>query len=538
MSRVRNRAGRTGGNPDFDPQQPPAIPGLANLIAIGSGASATVYRADEPAMKRKVAIKVLHALVRDARGRQAFERECQLAGHVGEHVFAADIFRSDFVGDRPYVVMRYYARGNLASRLAPGNRLTTGEAIKYCAQVATALQYAHDRGILHRDIKPENILCDAFGSPVLADFGVATDRDSATMALHHAMTAAYAAPEVLQHGGGWTYSDVWSLAATLYALLAGHPPWYDPHQPDPRANLAALVGPLPPTGNPDVPQPVEETLARALIGPYDTRIGSARLLATELNASLRLLGEEPVPLRTDVPHPAAEPVSQTAATNGTGPQIDTTSRSGRPAGSPAADPGSLRAPSGGNAGGAGDNRSPVPSSQPTGYLPTDLAHRPPESPPQSDSRQRRLPRIVATAIGAVVLVGLAVTYIAGGHHPGRPRPSASASPTDGVKASGVRSPGGSALLPPTGVSAASLTGSSVRISWTNPARESAYKQVVISGGAGFPPQAVANDSPQIISGLNPGQGYCFSVGYVYDLQGKVSYSSPPACIRGGVAPSG
>ena len=114
------------------------------------------------------------------------------------------------------------------------------------------------------------------------------------------MTAAYAAPEVIEHGGGWPTSDVWSLAATLYALLAGHPPFYDPRRPDPRANLRAYAGPLPPIGN-DVPPEVERVLARALIGQPDDRTTSARIFAEQLSDCLRHLGLPPVPVSNDGP---------------------------------------------------------------------------------------------------------------------------------------------------------------------------------------------------------------------------------------------
>ena len=301
-ARVLGRGTRKGDQgQDFDPRQPPAVPGLTGLTLIGAADSATVYQAIEHAMRRKVAVKVLHALMHEARERQIFERECALAGQVGEHPHAADIYRSGFAGDRPYIVMRYYARGSLATLLGPAQLLPVGEAVTVCAHVATALQYAHDRGILHRDVKPENILRDAFGDPVLADFGIATERDAATMALRHVMTPAYAPPEVLRDGGGWPYSDVWSLAATLYALLTGHPPFYDRWQGDPRANMRALTGPLPPVTRPGVPGHLLQTLARALIGEPDNRTGSARKLAEELNSDLRLLGLPPVPIRFDMP---------------------------------------------------------------------------------------------------------------------------------------------------------------------------------------------------------------------------------------------
>src|ERR1022692_4391171 len=198
MRVARSRARRSAEDAVFDPQCPPSIPGVTGLTRIGDGATATVYRADEPAMSRKVAVKVLHTPVRDTQRRQAFGEECARAGEVGEHAGAANIYRSGFAGDHPYIAMQYYARGSLASRLRAGHSLPVVEVLSTAVRIAGALQFAHDLGILHRDVKPENILCDAFGDPVLADFGIATDRDVVTMTPSHAMTAVYAAPEVLQ----------------------------------------------------------------------------------------------------------------------------------------------------------------------------------------------------------------------------------------------------------------------------------------------------------------------------------------------------
>src|SRR5262249_38313340 len=145
---------------------------------------------------------------------------------------------------------------------------------------------------------PANILCDGFGNSVLSDFGIAAARDLATRQLRYGMTPAFAAPEVIEQGGGWPESDVWSLAATLYALLAGHPPFFGPGaaRTDSEANLQALAGPLPPIARADMPGHLQETLARTLIGRPDHRTGSARRLAEELNAEERRLGLALTPL--------------------------------------------------------------------------------------------------------------------------------------------------------------------------------------------------------------------------------------------------
>jgi hypothetical protein len=503
---TRNRDG-----PGFDPLRPPAIPEVTGLAPIGGGGSATVYQGSEPAMRRKVAVKVLHALMREARERQVFERECALAGQVGEHPYAADVYRSGFAEDRPYIVMRYYARGSLATRLGPGQLLPVGEAVTAVAHVATALQFAHNLGILHRDVKPENILCDAFGDPVLADFGIATERDAATMAVRHVMTPAYAPPEVLKDGGGWPYSDVWSLAATLYALLTGYPPFYDPRQGDLRANMRALTGPLPPITRPGVSGHLNETLARALIGEPDRRTASPRRLAEELNTDLRLLGLPPVPIRVDGQDAARSPAAAVLPAPGIAAQ------------------GLVTGPARGDHLAGQHATGPVADPARTGYLSTGQAFRVRE--PQPPAR-RRVPRSLIAAGGAVLLmvVGALAFVLAGSRHQNLARPTTAGASADATATAAA------APAPPTDVTAVSVSPTEARISWKDAAPAGRYEVVISLGrGQGARVRLVPDQSPQVVKGLTADGPYCFAVGYVYSLHGGASYSAvtSKACINGG-----
>ena len=523
-------ARKKGKTQEFDPQQPPEIPGVTGLALIGAGGSASVYKGHETAMRRNVAVKVLHTQLREGEEQQAFKLECEHAGEVGEHPYAADVYRNGFADGWPFLVMRYYARGSLASTLRFAGQQRVGDTLTICANVATALQYAHNLGILHRDVKPENILCDAYGDPVLADFGIATDRDAATRTLRHAMTPAYAAPEVLQHGGGWPHSDVWSLAATLYALLTGRPPFYDSRQGDSQANLRALTGPLPLPGRPGVPGHVLQTLARALIGRPDTRTASARRFAEELNADLELLGLRPVQIRVDGPAAAPPPPAHLAPGTSYGTQsgfTTTTARAGFAAGQAAA---------------AGQVSRPQPyestgtmTGLQTGYVSTHHAYRQPEQPAHRAAGQRkRIPKLAMAGGGALVLVILGVAYLlAAPKHPAANRAAATAStsPTATVSA-GSAAP----VPPPQDVTAVVLSDTSVRLSWKNDGPHARDAQVIITMGSGYKPRPLPNQSPQVISGLSATQPYCFAVGY-YVGSGpvNVSYSkvTAQACIRGG-----
>ena len=595
---MRALFGRGHAADELDPDRPPRIHGVAGLSRIGGGGDAVVFRGEEPAMRRQVAVKVLRTPVADAEGRGAFERECELAGQIGQHPNAADVYKSGFDRDRPYIVMRYYERGSMAGRLRARELLPVPEVLSTGVLIASALQFAHDRGILHRDVKPENILCDAFGGLVLADFGIATHRDATTSALHHAMTPAYAAPEVLRQGGGWPVSDVWSLAATLYALLAGRPPFYQFAHPDPRANLHAIAGPLPSIGRTDLPPGLHHALTRALIGEPDHRTASARLLAEELNTIEHDLGLSPTPIRADPdarPYPAA-PTGTTGASQpvvpssfrgvtttgpgrhgrdgdsaGPGRRNGTATGSGRrngaaagpgPGNGAAAGPG----PGNGAATGPGPVYEPAVTGSATGYgsaatgygsaatgsgragsgygspttnrAPTSRAHRVVHDEAGRTARRRPVKVLLISGAGLVVVAGAAYALSGLGQ---QAAVGSQATPTAATTAPGSTADstlgGGKKPPPPTGLTAKAVGATSARLSWRDPASPGKYGDLAVSLGAGHKVRVVADRSPQIITGLRPGTPYCFAIGYLYGTNSngaEISYSAP-ACIRGGVA---
>jgi eukaryotic-like serine/threonine-protein kinase len=551
-----------------DPDRPPRIQGVTGLSRIGGGGDAVVFRGEEPAMRRQVAVKVLRTRVADAEGRGAFERECELAGQIGQHPNAADVYKSGFDRDRPYIVMRYYERGSMAGRLRAGELLPVPEVLSTGVLIASALQFAHDRGILHRDVKPENILGDAFGGLVLADFGIATHRDATTSALHHAMTPAYAAPEVIRQGGGWPVSDVWSLAATLYALLAGRPPFYQFAHPDPRANLHAITGPLPSIARTDLPPGLHHALTRALIGEPDHRTASARRLAEELNTIEHDLGLSPTPIRADPdvrPYPAA-PTGMTGAGQPVVPSSFTTGvtttgpgRHGRDGG--AAGPGRRNSAAAGPGSGNGAATGPGPVYEPaaTGYgsaatgagpagsgygspttnrAPTSRAHRVAQDEAGRTGRRRPVKVLLIGGAGLVVVAGAAYALSGSGQRAavgGQATPTAAT--TAPGSAAGSTLGGGKKPPPPAGLTAKVVGTTSARLSWRDPAPPGKYGDLVVSLGAGHKVRVVADRSPQVITGLRPDTPYCFAIGYLYGTNGngaEISYSAP-ACIRGGVA---
>src|SRR5437899_3296331 len=145
------------------------------LASIGAGASGRVYVADDVRLRRRVAVKVLHAALADDAGfLRRFRSEAQLAASLHHpNVVAVYDWGDDGV---PFMVLELLSGGSLRAVLDEGLRLTPSQAAHVGRQVTAALQYAHSRGLVHRDIKPANLLFDEHGIVRVADFGLARAR--------------------------------------------------------------------------------------------------------------------------------------------------------------------------------------------------------------------------------------------------------------------------------------------------------------------------------------------------------------------------
>jgi len=175
---------------------------------------------------REVALKVDNRMVRDERDRRRFLREAHAAGQLSDHPNVISVFDAGITEDgRPYLVMELCS-GSLADRLGKDGTIPPPDVREVGVRIADALEVAHQAGVLHRDLKPANILVNRFGSPGLADFGLAASHDTSRQlsATLEALTPAYAAPEVFRMERPTVAVDVYGLAATLYSLLSGRPP--------------------------------------------------------------------------------------------------------------------------------------------------------------------------------------------------------------------------------------------------------------------------------------------------------------------------
>jgi eukaryotic-like serine/threonine-protein kinase len=199
---------------------------------IGRGGMGIVYRAKDRRLKRQVAIKLLPPeLAFRSEIKSRFLREAETAAQLS-HPNIVPIYTVDEQEQLVFFVMAYISGDNLAKRLHERGVLTIEETRKILREVADALAYAHDRGVVHRDIKPDNILLDAVtGRPMVTDFGIAramdSGGDSRLTATGMAIgTPAYMSPE--QAAGEREIdgrSDLYSLGILGYQMLTGEPPF-------------------------------------------------------------------------------------------------------------------------------------------------------------------------------------------------------------------------------------------------------------------------------------------------------------------------
>jgi serine/threonine protein kinase len=280
------------------PSTPPNLPGFAFIRVLGSGGFADVFLYEQNMPRRLVAVKVLLAEVVNDELRQMFQAEANLMAQLSSHPSILTVYQASVAADgRPYLVMEYCS-STLGQRYR-AVQLPLAEVLSIGVRIASAVETAHRQGVLHRDIKPSNILTTAYGHPVLSDFGIAATLGEAERSDAVGLSIPWSAPEVLHDDvSGTVASEVWSLGATVYSLVAGRTPFEVPGGDNGTVALMSRIEKAKPapTGRSDVPPSLEAVLARAMSRRPHDRQGSALEFIRDLQAVEEELGLPQTPL--------------------------------------------------------------------------------------------------------------------------------------------------------------------------------------------------------------------------------------------------
>jgi serine/threonine protein kinase/formylglycine-generating enzyme required for sulfatase activity len=256
---------------------------------IGQGGMAEVYKGFHLALKRYVAIKLLGRTLRDDPVlTERFRREAQASASL-RHANVIRIFDYGAFEGGHYIVMEYVEgtdlRAEMDRRKREGRGFSPGEILHILGQVADALDYAHQRGVIHRDVKPANILLSSEGQVVLSDFGLAMLRNRVSQVTmgHSFGTPEYIAPEqAIDSRAAVPQSDIYALGAILYEIVANRPPFYA-ESPLSLALMHVNEDPTPPRQYaPNLPTAVEAVILRSLAKEPEGRFPTARAMVDAL----------------------------------------------------------------------------------------------------------------------------------------------------------------------------------------------------------------------------------------------------------------
>ncbi len=274
---------------------------------LGEGGMARVYKAHHVRLRRDAAIKVISSQnVPDFQTR--FEREAQVIANL-EHPNIVKVFdfREVEDGKMTYLVMQYVGGGTLRDQMHEGQPLPPQRAAHYALQMARALHHAHLHGIVHRDVKPQNMLIASSDATqlLLSDFGIAKlfgESQEATQIIstpgsgssNPALTrldqivgtAAYMAPEQVQRQPVDARTDVYALGVVLFQMLTGHAPFQSTTALGLMYQHVTTPPPRLRTVNPNVPEPLEYIVAKALQKSPAARFQSAEDMAQALEIAL------------------------------------------------------------------------------------------------------------------------------------------------------------------------------------------------------------------------------------------------------------
>jgi serine/threonine protein kinase/N-acetylneuraminic acid mutarotase len=254
-----------------------------------------IYCCYETALGRNVAVKVLPSHF-DDESRERFLREGYAMGGLSGHPNIVNILRVGVTeSGRPYIVMPYYAADSLGVRLRREGPVPWPEALRIGVKLCGALETAHQAGTLHRDIKPANVLVSDYGEPQLSDFGIAHIEGGFETAVgFFSGTIDYTAPEVMTGNPATVAADIYSLGATIFALIAGNAAHERKSGEDLIAQYLRISSTRVPDLRPDgIPDAVCSAIEHAMSLEPGERPASAAEFGRELQEAQRRNGLKP-----------------------------------------------------------------------------------------------------------------------------------------------------------------------------------------------------------------------------------------------------
>lgn len=326
------------------PSVAPELPGYRFVRLLGSGGFSDVFLYDQQLPRRKVAVKVLLAENLDESTRAQFVTEANVMAQLSTHPFIVTIHHADVAADdRPYFVMEYCSGPSLADRYKR-EVFSVEDALRTGVRLSSAIATAHSVGILHRDIKPANVLTNDYGWPALTDFGISSALEEElpvhTTSLRElqrearevessgsravGLSVPWSPPEMFEDEPlPDVRSDVFSLAATIYTLLAGRTPFEIPGRSNGSLDLIGRIerGAITRLDRADVPPTLVAVLQKGMATQPGDRFGSAVDFARALQRVELELGYAPTAI--DVPHLAVAAQPRT----GDEPEDETRARS-------------------------------------------------------------------------------------------------------------------------------------------------------------------------------------------------------------------
>jgi len=275
---------------------PPELRGYRHVSLLGSGGFSDVFLYDQELPRRRVAVKVLLLEELTPASRAAFTGEANLMAQLSSHPYIVTIYHADVADDgRPYFVMEYCSGPSLADRYKQAP-LPVVEALRTGVRLSSAVAIAHHAGILHRDIKPANVLSNDYGWPALTDFGISSAVDDElplhTTTLANGIESAgtestsgqvglsvpWSPPEMFDDDPEPDVrSDVFSLAATIWTVLAGQTPFEVRGRSNGTLDLIGRIerGAITPMDRDDVPRSLIAVLQKGMATDRTQRFATA-----------------------------------------------------------------------------------------------------------------------------------------------------------------------------------------------------------------------------------------------------------------------